>query len=149
MSGVQRLLRKAMTEKMDRSDSRPSKPGISGASGVVYGVRTLEALRALGVETHLVMTRAAQVTLAHETTMKVADVEQKVKAAARYARDAQNKLEASRVQLVSEMTPSGVERSGFEIVTTETNRPIVTESIIAAMGTVLDLFHPRSTGARG
>ncbi len=48
--------------------------GISGASGIVYGVRTLEALRALGVETHLVMTRSAQVTLAHEMTMKVADV---------------------------------------------------------------------------
>lgn len=48
--------------------------GISGASGIVYGVRTLEALRPLGVETHLVMTRSAQVTLAHEMTMKVADV---------------------------------------------------------------------------
>jgi len=48
--------------------------GISGASGIVYGVRVLQALRALGVETHLIMTRAAQVTLAHEMTMKVADV---------------------------------------------------------------------------
>jgi 4-hydroxy-3-polyprenylbenzoate decarboxylase len=48
--------------------------GISGASGIVYGIRTLEALRPLGVETHLVMTRSAQVTLAHETSMKVADV---------------------------------------------------------------------------
>jgi len=48
--------------------------GISGASGIVYGVRTLEALRALGVESHLVMTRSAQVTLAHEMTMKVADI---------------------------------------------------------------------------
>jgi flavin prenyltransferase len=48
--------------------------GISGASGIVYGVRTLEVLRPLGVETHLVMTRSAQVTLAHEMTMKVADV---------------------------------------------------------------------------
>jgi 4-hydroxy-3-polyprenylbenzoate decarboxylase len=48
--------------------------GISGASGIVYGVRVLQALRALGIETHLIMTRAAQVTLAHETTMKVADV---------------------------------------------------------------------------
>ena len=48
--------------------------GISGASGIVYGVRMLQALRALGIETHLIMTRAAQVTLAHETTMKVADV---------------------------------------------------------------------------
>ena len=48
--------------------------GISGASGIVYGVRTLEALRALGMETHLVMTRSAQVTLAHELSMKVADI---------------------------------------------------------------------------
>jgi 4-hydroxy-3-polyprenylbenzoate decarboxylase len=57
----------------------PSHPkrlivGISGASGVVYGIRTLEALQPLGVETHLVMTRSAQVTLAHETSLKVADV---------------------------------------------------------------------------
>ena len=48
--------------------------GISGASGIVFGVRVLQALRALDIETHLIMTRAAQVTLAHETTMKVADV---------------------------------------------------------------------------
>jgi len=50
--------------------------GISGASGVVYGVKALELLRDAGVETHLVMSRAAQITLAHETAMKVADVEQ-------------------------------------------------------------------------
>lgn len=49
--------------------------GISGASGVVYGVKALELLRELGVETHLVMSRAAQITLAHETDLKVADVE--------------------------------------------------------------------------
>lgn len=48
--------------------------GISGASGVIYGVRLLEALRGLPVETHLVMTRTAEVTLAHETDWKVADV---------------------------------------------------------------------------
>jgi flavin prenyltransferase len=48
--------------------------GISGASGVIYGVRTLEALRALGVESHLVMSRSAQIALAHEMTMKVADI---------------------------------------------------------------------------
>ncbi|MDP2117104.1 MAG: flavoprotein, partial [Brevundimonas sp.] len=33
--------------------------GISGASGVTYGVRVLDALRDLGVESHLVVTRAA------------------------------------------------------------------------------------------
>src|SRR3984893_7151683 len=47
--------------------------GISGASGVTYGVRLLEMLRDLAVETHLVMTRAAEVTLAHETGFKVAE----------------------------------------------------------------------------
>ncbi|MEO9903822.1 UbiX family flavin prenyltransferase [Nisaea sp.] len=52
---------------------------ISGASGIVYGVRLLEMLKALPVEqkieTHLIMSRAAEVTLAHETDLKVRDVE--------------------------------------------------------------------------
>ena len=48
--------------------------GISGASGVIYGVRLLQALRDLPVESHLVMTKTAEVTLAHETDLKVADV---------------------------------------------------------------------------
>lgn len=48
---------------------------ISGASGAIYGVRMLERLRELGIETHLVMTRAAKITLSHETDLKVADVE--------------------------------------------------------------------------
>lgn len=48
--------------------------GISGASGVIYGVRTLKLLRELGIATHLIMTKSAQVTLAHELDMKVADV---------------------------------------------------------------------------
>jgi 4-hydroxy-3-polyprenylbenzoate decarboxylase len=48
--------------------------GISGASGTVYGVRLLEVLRRIEVETHLVMTKAAQVTLSHETNLKVAEV---------------------------------------------------------------------------
>ena len=49
--------------------------GISGASGIVCGVRLLEALRDARVETHLVMTRSAQVTLAHELPLKVAAVQ--------------------------------------------------------------------------
>ena len=48
--------------------------GISGASGAVYGVRMLEALRQAGVETHLVMSRSAEITLAHETDWKVSEV---------------------------------------------------------------------------
>ncbi|MDX2143045.1 MAG: UbiX family flavin prenyltransferase [Rhodospirillaceae bacterium] len=48
--------------------------GISGASGIIYGVRLLEVLRAGGIETHLVMSRSAEVTLAYETDLKVKDV---------------------------------------------------------------------------
>lgn len=48
--------------------------GISGASGVIYGVRLLEILRQLPVETHLVMTRPAELTLAYETDRKLAAV---------------------------------------------------------------------------
>lgn len=48
--------------------------GISGASGVIYGIRLLEILRGLGIETHLVMSPAAEITLAHETDLKVAQV---------------------------------------------------------------------------
>ncbi|KZD00999.1 UbiX family flavin prenyltransferase [Oceanibaculum pacificum] len=49
--------------------------GISGASGIVYGVRLLELLRPLPVETHLVMSKSAEITLAHETDLKVKDVQ--------------------------------------------------------------------------
>ena len=49
--------------------------GISGASGTIYGIRLLQLLQGTGIETHLVMSRAAQTTLAYETDMKVADVE--------------------------------------------------------------------------
>ena len=55
--------------------------GISGASGVIYGVRLLETLRLLGIETHLIMSRAAEVTLAHETDLKVAEVRAKANVA--------------------------------------------------------------------
>lgn len=43
--------------------------GISGASGVIYGVRVLDALRDLGIESHLVVTRAALLTLSQETDL--------------------------------------------------------------------------------
>lgn len=49
--------------------------GASGASGTIYAIRALELLRKLEVETHLVMSRSAQVTLAYETDLKVKDVE--------------------------------------------------------------------------
>jgi 4-hydroxy-3-polyprenylbenzoate decarboxylase len=48
--------------------------GISGASGVIYGIRMLELLRNLPVETHLVMSRSAEITIAHETDLKIAHI---------------------------------------------------------------------------
>lgn len=48
--------------------------GISGASGIVYGVRVLETLKGGDVETHLVMSRSAEITLAYEMGIKVAEV---------------------------------------------------------------------------
>jgi 4-hydroxy-3-polyprenylbenzoate decarboxylase len=48
--------------------------GISGASGAVYGVRLLQLLRELDVETHLVVSRSAQVTLSQEMGLQLADV---------------------------------------------------------------------------
>ena len=48
--------------------------GISGASGAIYGARLLELLRPLEIETHLVMSRSAEVTLALETGLKPAEL---------------------------------------------------------------------------
>lgn len=48
--------------------------GISGASGIVYGVRALEMARALDVETHLVVSRAGAMTLSQETDLSLADL---------------------------------------------------------------------------
>jgi len=48
--------------------------GISGASGAIYGVRLLELLRPLDVETHLVMSRTAGITVAHELGLKPDEV---------------------------------------------------------------------------
>jgi 4-hydroxy-3-polyprenylbenzoate decarboxylase len=57
---------------------KPARPrlivGISGASGVVYGARLLTLLQSMPVETHLVISRSAEVTLALETDLKPADL---------------------------------------------------------------------------
>ncbi|HSS13764.1 MAG TPA: UbiX family flavin prenyltransferase [Rhizomicrobium sp.] len=43
--------------------------GLSGASGVAYGIRMLEACRDLGIESHLVMTKPAEMTIGYETEL--------------------------------------------------------------------------------
>lgn len=48
--------------------------GVSGASGAAYGVRVLDACRDLRVETHLIASRAAALTLAEETGLSMADL---------------------------------------------------------------------------
>jgi 4-hydroxy-3-polyprenylbenzoate decarboxylase len=49
--------------------------GITGATGVVYGIRTLQALRELSVETHLVITDMGKTTISIETDYGIGDVE--------------------------------------------------------------------------
>ncbi len=49
--------------------------GITGASGVIYGIRLLEVLRDLKVEAHLILTEAAQKNIQIETSFTVEDVE--------------------------------------------------------------------------
>lgn len=47
---------------------------ISGASGAIYGIRALEALRVAGIESHLVVSKAAALSLTAETDLTLADV---------------------------------------------------------------------------
>jgi 4-hydroxy-3-polyprenylbenzoate decarboxylase len=48
--------------------------GISGATGVIYGVRLLEALRRLDIETHLVVSKSGDLTRAYETDLSAAEL---------------------------------------------------------------------------
>ena len=48
--------------------------GISGSSGIVYGIRLLQVLKTMPVETHLVVSKAAQLTRAYETDMQAAEL---------------------------------------------------------------------------
>jgi 4-hydroxy-3-polyprenylbenzoate decarboxylase len=51
--------------------------GISGASGVVYGIRTLDACRELGVESHLVVSKSAVLTLQQETGQSLTELNER------------------------------------------------------------------------
>jgi flavin prenyltransferase len=48
--------------------------GMTGASGAIYGVRLLRLLKTANIETHLVMSRSAKITLTQETDLGVAEV---------------------------------------------------------------------------
>lgn len=64
-----------MKHQAVKSSNSPLLVGITGASGVIYGIRLLELLRTCNVETHLIISRAAQMTIAYETSLKLADIE--------------------------------------------------------------------------
>lgn len=55
-------------------DALPVVVGISGATGAIYGIRMLEVLREIGIETHLVISRWADATILAETSYKPAAV---------------------------------------------------------------------------
>jgi 4-hydroxy-3-polyprenylbenzoate decarboxylase len=60
-----------MTERI----SKKMIVAITGASGTIYGIRLLEALSSIGVETHLIMSDSAKITMAMETTFTPSYVE--------------------------------------------------------------------------
>lgn len=55
-------------------DALPVVVGMSGATGAIYGIRLLEVLRDVGLETHLVVSRWADATILTETSYKPAGV---------------------------------------------------------------------------
>jgi flavin prenyltransferase len=48
--------------------------GISGASGAIYGLKLLEVCNTLGLETHLIVSKSAEMTIACETDIKIRDL---------------------------------------------------------------------------
>jgi 4-hydroxy-3-polyprenylbenzoate decarboxylase len=57
------------TENAERIMSSPQRiiVGITGASGIIYGIRALEMLKTANIETHLVMSKSAELTMHYET----------------------------------------------------------------------------------
>jgi flavin prenyltransferase len=56
------------------SSRRRMVVGITGATGIVYGIRILEALREMNIETHLIVSKAAEMTRAYETDFSAAQL---------------------------------------------------------------------------
>ena len=58
----------------DRGRAQDVIVGISGASGAIYGLACLDLLRAAGARTHLIVSRAAELTLKDELGLSLADI---------------------------------------------------------------------------
>jgi len=72
MKGVRRANRKETP--MSAMDKSPVIVGISGATGVVYGIETLKALRRIGQPSHLIISEAGAMTIDVETDLSLDDV---------------------------------------------------------------------------
>lgn len=68
MTGTERI---SETPGWQPDAAGPLLIGISGASGAIYGIRMLEVLRGAGVESHLVVSRAGQRTIAEEIGLDI------------------------------------------------------------------------------
>jgi len=55
--------------------NKPIIVGISGASGIIYGIRLLETLKQLNIETHLVMSKSAELTLSYESKISTKEIQ--------------------------------------------------------------------------
>lgn len=64
----------ALKSLSDQGATKRLVVGITGASGAVYGIRLLERLAGIGVETHLVISKAGEMTIGYETPLKPAAV---------------------------------------------------------------------------
>lgn len=64
-----------MHPEYSKTMTKPLIIGITGATGIIYGVRLLERLKEAGVETHLVISRWGARTLVHETSHSREEVE--------------------------------------------------------------------------
>src|SRR5437868_2546622 len=75
---VEKFLRLSQSERFKRMNQTKRTRlivGITGATGTIFGVRLLQMLHGSGVETHLVMSKWAARTLAHETAHTVEEVQ--------------------------------------------------------------------------
>ena len=78
-STITKTLKTAKTSRLNPSSQTSAEPrrlivGISGASGIVYGVRILQVLQGSGIETHLVMSESARMTLSTEMSLSFEEV---------------------------------------------------------------------------
>jgi len=67
-------INKSTSQRINKSAHQRLVVGISGASGAILGIRALEILRETEIETHLIISPAAEITIAQETDWEVSDV---------------------------------------------------------------------------